>query len=98
MCAQDRTHGKADTCNGDSGGPMTVQENYRSTLVGVTSRSLWRGCPNPYPHVYVRVTEERSWILRTAPGTQDSDCGTFYMLPLTFLCRAIHFHAFRGWS
>ena len=48
----------------------------RSTLVGVTSRSLWRGCPNPYPHVYVRVTEERSWILRTAPGTQDSDCGT----------------------
>ena len=70
----------------------------RSTLVGVTSRSLWRGCPNPYPHVYVRVTEERSWILRTAPGTQDSDCGTFYMLPLTFLCRAIHFHAFRGWS
>merc|ERR1711923_198164 len=76
VCAQDRTHGKADTCNGDSGGPMTVQENFRSTLVGVTSRSLWRGCPNPYPHVYVRVTEERSWILRTAPGTQDSDCGT----------------------
>ena len=70
----------------------------RSTLVGVTSRSLWRGCPNPYPHVYVRVTEERSWILRTAPGTQDSDCGTFYMHTLTFLCRAIHFHAFRGWS
>ena len=30
VCAQDRTHGKADTCNGDSGGPMTVQENFRS--------------------------------------------------------------------
>ena len=98
VCAQDRTHGKADTCNGDSGGPMTVQENFRSTLVGVTSRSLWRGCPNPYPHVYVRVTEERSWILRTAPGTQDSDCGTFYKHTLTFLCRALHFDVFRGWS
>ena len=38
VCAQDRSLGnelgtQADTCNGDSGGPMTVQENFRHVVV-----------------------------------------------------------------
>ncbi|XP_068233925.1 clotting factor G beta subunit-like isoform X1 [Palaemon carinicauda] len=54
--------GDKDTCGGDSGGPLTVQENERHILVGVTS--FGRGCGKKNsPGVYTRVTSLLDWIL-----------------------------------
>lgn len=45
------------TCNGDSGGPMTVN----GTLIGITSWGY--GCRRPnYPGVFTRVPYFREWI------------------------------------
>lgn len=55
--------GGADTCSGDSGGPLTRRRNGGFTiLVGITS---WgEGCADPNLFgVYTRVSRFRSWIL-----------------------------------
>jgi len=57
MCARDTD---ADSCNGDSGGPLYDKDN--NVLVGLTS---WgKGCANAnYPGVYSRIAHEVSRIL-----------------------------------
>ena len=58
-----------------------LQQNVRSTIVGVTS--FGQGCGDPnYPGVYARVTEVRSWIKSTVSGTQDSDCKFIWIITL----------------
>jgi len=51
---------KADTCKGDSGGPLFLK-GVAATQIGVVS---WgKPCADPnYPTVYARVTDQREWI------------------------------------
>ncbi|KAG7197992.1 hypothetical protein KM043_016217 [Ampulex compressa] len=56
ICANDPSVSKG-ACNGDSGGPLTVD----GTLVGLTSWSI--GCASTrFPTVYTRVSKYTKWI------------------------------------
>ena len=53
----------ADTCLGDSGGPVTSMEGTERRLVGIVSTGV--GCAyQGMPGVYVNVAEHRGWIER----------------------------------
>ncbi|KAF5282475.1 hypothetical protein FQR65_LT14284 [Abscondita terminalis] len=54
--------GKKDTCSGDSGGPLQIQEEISTiyTIVGVTSYGI--GCGGKIPGVYARVSSYLDWI------------------------------------
>ncbi|XP_062547731.1 uncharacterized protein LOC134213124 isoform X2 [Armigeres subalbatus] len=58
---------KADTCEGDSGGPLQVKlmHNMRETpfIIGVTSFGLI--CGTSTPGVYTRVASYHKWIIET---------------------------------
>ncbi|XP_017860324.1 PREDICTED: transmembrane protease serine 9 [Drosophila arizonae] len=52
-----------DSCSGDSGGPMIVNEGNRYTQVGIVSWGI--GCgKGQYPGVYTRVTSLLPWIYK----------------------------------
>ncbi|CAH2982281.1 unnamed protein product [Chilo suppressalis] len=55
-------HGKVGTCDGDSGGPITVLRNNIRMQVGVVSFGLADGCQSGIPSVFTRVTSFLSWI------------------------------------
>ncbi|EDV98090.1 GH22869 [Drosophila grimshawi] len=57
ICAGDVAQGGTDACQGDTGGPLTVDEQ----LVGLVS---WgRGCGRPgYPSVYTYAPSLKTWI------------------------------------
>ncbi|CAL8117692.1 unnamed protein product [Orchesella dallaii] len=55
-----------DACINDSGGPLMVQENGRTTVVGLASWGIGCGLAG-YPGVYTRVSQYLEWI-RTATG------------------------------
>ncbi|XP_059062512.1 serine proteinase stubble [Achroia grisella] len=62
ICAG-KQRGGADSCEGDSGGPMVVrrQRDNRFVLGGVISWGI--GCAEPnQPGVYTRISEFRDWI------------------------------------
>merc|ERR1719219_2067393 len=61
--------GSSDCCQVDSGGPMTVVEDGKYTVVGVVSYGS--GCASTTPGVYARVTNYLSWI---SSNTKDGDC------------------------
>lgn len=68
-----------DTCNGDSGGPMTRAEGKERVLVGLVSFGYGCGIKGT-PGLYVNVREYRNWIdgaMRNAPPGQV----TQYALP-----------------
>lgn len=52
---------RGNPCYGDSGGPLTTEDN---VLIGVTSLAI-DGCHLGYPIVYTRVTEYLNWIQST---------------------------------
>ncbi|KZS21782.1 putative Transmembrane protease serine 11E [Daphnia magna] len=53
--------GKRDSCEGDSGGPMVIQEEQSWVLAGVISWGI--GCAEAnQPGVYTRISEFRDWI------------------------------------
>ncbi|XP_023948133.2 collagenase-like [Bicyclus anynana] len=54
--------GKVGTCDGDSGGPLTVVWKNKRTLVGIVSFGLADACQSGYPSVYTRVTSFLTWI------------------------------------
>uniref|UniRef100_A0A182Q4T8 Peptidase S1 domain-containing protein n=1 Tax=Anopheles farauti TaxID=69004 RepID=A0A182Q4T8_9DIPT len=53
--------GGRSPCNGDSGGPLTVQDN-GSLEVGIASFVSAQGCASGAPSVWVRVSFFRDWI------------------------------------
>jgi secreted trypsin-like serine protease len=61
LCAGDIPNYQKDTCWGDSGGPLAINDGSRFLLAGVTS---WgNGCAESnYPGIYSRVTTYLSWI------------------------------------
>uniref|UniRef100_A0A182JBJ0 Uncharacterized protein n=1 Tax=Anopheles atroparvus TaxID=41427 RepID=A0A182JBJ0_ANOAO len=57
----DATGGRS-VCNGDSGGPLTVQDNGNSLEVGIASFVSAQGCASGIPSVWVRVSFYRDFI------------------------------------
>ncbi|XP_062558420.1 brachyurin-like [Armigeres subalbatus] len=54
--------GGRSPCNGDSGGPLAVQDN-GSLQVGIVSFGSASGCSIGMPSVFVRVSHFRDWII-----------------------------------
>uniref|UniRef100_A0A182QHD0 Peptidase S1 domain-containing protein n=1 Tax=Anopheles farauti TaxID=69004 RepID=A0A182QHD0_9DIPT len=54
--------GGRSVCNGDSGGPLTVQDNGSSLEVGIASFVSAQGCASGIPSVWVRVSFYRDFI------------------------------------
>ncbi|XP_035785677.1 brachyurin-like [Anopheles albimanus] len=57
----DATGGRSP-CNGDSGGPLAVQDGGSSLEVGIASFVSAAGCASGAPSVWVRVSFFRDWI------------------------------------
>ncbi|XP_055530040.1 brachyurin-like [Wyeomyia smithii] len=57
--------GGRSSCNGDSGGPLTVADG-GSLQVGIVSFGSAAGCSIGMPSVYVRVTFFRDWIVQNS--------------------------------
>ncbi len=58
LCAGE---GRTDSCTGDSGGPLLVQNNGRWTIVGITSFGV-ECARDDFPGVYTRVDNFLNWI------------------------------------
>ncbi len=58
--------GGIDTCQGDSGSPLTIQIDGVATLAGVTSVGNECALPN-FPGIYTRVTTYINWIRGYVP-------------------------------
>uniref|UniRef100_H2YAN1 Peptidase S1 domain-containing protein n=3 Tax=Ciona savignyi TaxID=51511 RepID=H2YAN1_CIOSA len=52
---------QVSSCMGDSGGPLTVQDNGETILIGAVSWVQSNCSPN-YPGGYAKISAERSWI------------------------------------
>ncbi|GLV34375.1 uncharacterized protein CBL_00302 [Carabus blaptoides fortunei] len=50
------------SCDGDSGGPLTTEENDRTFLIGLVSFGRNTGCEKGYPAVFTRLTSFLTWI------------------------------------
>uniref|UniRef100_A0A182IYJ5 Uncharacterized protein n=1 Tax=Anopheles atroparvus TaxID=41427 RepID=A0A182IYJ5_ANOAO len=50
------------SCNGDSGGPLTVQDGGQSLQIGIVSFGSAAGCSIGMPSVYARVSHFLGWI------------------------------------
>ncbi|XP_050544572.1 venom protease-like [Daktulosphaira vitifoliae] len=71
LCTGYKTGG-IDTCYGDSGGPMVLEIEEQSYLIGVLSFGLKCGEPN-FPVVYSRLTYFVDWIVEKINSSEDSD-------------------------
>ncbi|XP_070506439.1 collagenase-like [Chironomus tepperi] len=60
VCLDTRT-GRS-TCNGDSGGPLSVTISSRQVLVGIVSFGSAYGCELGIPAVFTRVSSHLDWI------------------------------------
>ncbi|XP_019563945.2 brachyurin-like [Aedes albopictus] len=54
--------GGRSVCNGDSGGPLAVQDSGRSLQVGIASFVHVNGCASGMPSGFVRVSHYLQWI------------------------------------
>ncbi|XP_078420828.1 factor VII-activating protease-like [Cetorhinus maximus] len=63
ICAGHLKGGSADTCKGDSGGPLSCVKNGKRYLYGIVSWGISCGMKNK-PGVYLNVTKFLDWIKR----------------------------------
>uniref|UniRef100_A0A182W4R1 Peptidase S1 domain-containing protein n=1 Tax=Anopheles minimus TaxID=112268 RepID=A0A182W4R1_9DIPT len=77
MCAlgrNERNETIADTCPGDSGGPLALNLDGRHYLVGITSNGYT--CGSPIPGIYTEVAKYLDWIESIVwPSTERSETG-----------------------
>ncbi|KAG5669287.1 hypothetical protein PVAND_017177 [Polypedilum vanderplanki] len=66
ICAVGDPEINNSVCNGDSGGPLTIQRNEGSYQVGVVSFGSAQGCEAGFPDGYARVSHFNEWIRTTA--------------------------------
>jgi secreted trypsin-like serine protease len=57
-----------DACNGDSGGPLILEQSSGDLLIGIVSWGDGCGRANT-PGVYSKVSLEKAWIQSLAPGS-----------------------------
>lgn len=62
------TAGGQGTCNGDSGGPLTVPSGGARQQVGVVSFGAAAGCQLGHPAGFARVSSFRAWITTNTVG------------------------------
>ncbi|CAO1361156.1 unnamed protein product [Diamesa hyperborea] len=62
ICAVGYPNLKSSSCPGDSGGPIALNENGTSTLIGVISYGAAFGCDLGYPVGFFKTTEQLQWI------------------------------------
>ncbi|XP_049540859.1 chymotrypsin BI-like [Anopheles darlingi] len=58
--------GGRSACNGDSGGPLAVQDGGASLQIGIVSFGSAGGCAIGMPSVYARVSHFLAWIEETS--------------------------------
>ncbi|KFB47109.1 AGAP006674-PA-like protein [Anopheles sinensis] len=58
--------GGRSVCNGDSGGPLAVQDGGSSLEVGIASFVSAAGCASGAPSVFVRISFFRDWIAQNS--------------------------------
>uniref|UniRef100_A0A182QL59 Peptidase S1 domain-containing protein n=1 Tax=Anopheles farauti TaxID=69004 RepID=A0A182QL59_9DIPT len=64
--------GGRSACNSDSGGPLSVQDNGASLLVGVVSFGSSGGCDDGMPTVFARVSYYLDWIEQNSDFVPDA--------------------------
>lgn len=62
ICARGLTAANQGTCNGDSGGPLTLNEGGVSTQIGVVSFVAAAGCEAGLPSGYMRTASFLGWV------------------------------------
>jgi len=62
------TAGGRGTCNGDSGGPLTVPSGGARQQIGVVSFGSASGCQRNLPSGFARVSSFRAWITSNTVG------------------------------
>lgn len=62
VCTIGGQYNEQGTCNGDSGGPLIIDEGGVWTQIGVVSFVSNQGCGSGYPAGYVRTTSFLNWI------------------------------------
>lgn len=62
VCARWTMRQGESSCFGDSGGPLTVQSNGVTTVIGVVSSGSLTTCDSGDESVYTRVSSFRDWI------------------------------------
>jgi len=65
--------GGIDSCSGDSGGPLTFEENGTTDLVGVVSFGVGCALESHYG-VYARITEVLPWIMEQGVQENEDRC------------------------
>lgn len=68
LCAGGPAPGMADSCSGDSGGPLLL--NYPQTPVLAGLVSYGSGCSSGFPGVYTRVSAYADWINSYVQGVR----------------------------
>lgn len=64
LCARGQLPTNQGTCNGDTGGPLTIMEAGIPTQIGVISFVAAAGCEAGFPSGYMRTASFLQWIFQ----------------------------------
>lgn len=66
MCAIGWQNNDESTCNGDSGGPLAIDDGGVHVQIGIVSFVSNKGCSSGHPAGYVRISSYLDWISKIA--------------------------------